>query len=58
MITDDLLNDTFIKEQGIFNPQGVSKLKEQLFSNNPNDAVAQVWSLIVFQFWWKKTIGN
>ncbi len=58
MITDDLLNDTFIKEQGIFDPRRISNLKEQLFSNNPNDAVAQVWGLIVFQYWWKKTIGK
>ncbi len=54
MITDDLLSDIFIKEQGIFNLQGVQNLKSQLFSNNPNDAIAQVWALIVFQYWWKK----
>lgn len=58
MITDELLNDKFIKEQGIFNPTAISNLKEQLFSINPNDAVANVWGLIVFQYWWKKTIGN
>jgi asparagine synthase (glutamine-hydrolysing) len=58
MITDDLLNDSFIKEQGIFNPEGIKNLKAQLFSNNPNDAVARIWGLIVFQFWWKKTIDK
>lgn len=58
MITDDLLNDTFIKEQGIFNPTAISNLKEQLFSINPNDTVAKVWGLIVFQYWWKKTMEN
>lgn len=58
MITDDLLNDTFIKEQGIFDPNAISNLKVQLFSINPNDAVAKVWGLIVFQYWWKKTMGN
>ncbi|MGQ0829018.1 MAG: asparagine synthase (glutamine-hydrolyzing) [Bacteroidota bacterium] len=58
MITDDLLNDKFIKEQGIFNPEEIKNLKIQLFSNSPNDSVAQVWALIVFQYWWKKTIGN
>jgi asparagine synthase (glutamine-hydrolysing) len=58
MITDDLLNDEFIKEQGIFNPKGISALKAQLFSNNPNDAVAKIWGLIVFQYWWKKNISN
>lgn len=57
MITDDLLNDEFIKEQNIFDVEGVRKLKAELFSNNPNDAVAQVWALIVFQYWWKKIIS-
>ncbi|MGZ4034280.1 MAG: asparagine synthase (glutamine-hydrolyzing) [Bacteroidia bacterium] len=54
MINNDLLDDKFISEQGIFNPQEIKKLKTQLFSNNPNDAVEKVWAIIVFQYWWKK----
>lgn len=54
MITDDLLSDKFIIEQDIFNLETIKKLKSELFSNNPNDAVAKVWALIVFQYWWKK----
>jgi asparagine synthase (glutamine-hydrolysing) len=54
LITEDLLSDTFIKEQGVFNVTAIQNIKAQLFSNNPNDAVAQVWGLIVFQYWWKK----
>lgn len=54
MITNELLEDKFIDEQGIFNLDEIKKLKAQLFSNNPNDAVEKVWALIVFQFWWKK----
>ena len=54
LITDDLLSDKFIKEQGIFNVEAIHNIKAQLFSNNPNDAVARVWALIVFQYWWKK----
>jgi asparagine synthase (glutamine-hydrolysing) len=54
MITDDLLSDKFITEQNIFNLNAIKKLKSELFSNNPNDAVAKVWALIVFQYWWKK----
>ncbi|MCW3083729.1 MAG: asparagine synthase [Bacteroidetes bacterium] len=54
MITDDLLKDDFIKEQNLFDPEAIKKLKTQLFSTNPNDAVAKVWALIVFQYWWKK----
>ncbi len=55
MITNDLLNDDFIDEQGIFDPSEIKKLKIQLFSTSPNDAVEKVWALIVFQYWWKKT---
>ena len=58
MITDDLLNDKFVQEQNIFSVEAIKNLKAKLFSNNPNDAVATVWALIVFQYWWKKEIGN
>jgi asparagine synthase (glutamine-hydrolysing) len=54
MITDELLSDSFIKEQNIFNPDTIKELKVQLFSSNPNDVVARIWALIVFQYWWKK----
>jgi asparagine synthase (glutamine-hydrolysing) len=53
MITDDLLDDTFIDEQQIFNVRAVKQLKQKLFSSNPGDAHATVWALIVFQTWWK-----
>jgi len=54
LITDDLLGEKFIQEQGLFNVEAITTLKAQLFSKNPNDAVARVWALIVFQHWWKK----
>ena len=54
MITNELLEDKFIDEQGIFNLDEIKKLKAQLFSSSPNDAVEKVWALIVFQYWWKK----
>ena len=53
LITGDLLNDRFIAEQGIFNLAAVQKLKATLFSNNPGDAHATIWALVVFQSWWK-----
>ena len=49
LITDDLLSDAFVEEQGIFDVQEVRKLKEKLFSNNPEDIHARIWALIVFQ---------
>ncbi|MBI2281032.1 MAG: asparagine synthase (glutamine-hydrolyzing) [Bacteroidetes bacterium] len=57
-IENDLLSDQFILEQGIFNVKTIQQLKKQLFSNNPNDAAATVWALIVFNTWWKKYLYN
>jgi len=54
MITDDLLSEQTIREQGIFNYEEIDLLKKQLFSSNPGDATARTWALIVFQHWYKK----
>lgn len=56
LITDDLLSDTFISEQGIFNVEAIINLKRKLFSNSPGDSQAQVWALVVFQYWWKRNM--
>jgi len=54
LITKDLLSDELIEEQGIFEVQEIQKLKQKLFSSNPEDMHARIWGLIVFQNWWKK----
>jgi asparagine synthase (glutamine-hydrolysing) len=56
LINDDLLADDFIEEQNIFNISETKKIKIRLQSNNPGDVLAQIWGLIVFQYWWKKNI--
>lgn len=56
LINDDLLNIDFIKSQNIFNYTEIERLKQKLFSKNPQDIHAQIWALIVFQVWWKKYI--
>jgi len=58
LINDDLLSDDFINEQNIFNLAEIKKIKTRLQSNNPGDVAAQIWGLIVFQYWWKKNIKN
>jgi asparagine synthase (glutamine-hydrolysing) len=50
---DELLGDSFIEEQKIFNLSSIQKLRAKLISNNPDDSVARIWALIVFQWWWK-----
>jgi len=54
LITDDLLGDSFISEQNIFDLDEIRKLKNKLFSGNPGDAHATIWAIVVFQWWWKK----
>jgi asparagine synthase (glutamine-hydrolysing) len=54
LIMDDLLEDKFILDQNIFNPVEIKNIKAKLFSSNPGDVHAQIWGLIVFQYWWKK----
>ena len=54
LIENDLLQDRFIEEQGIFDVSAIRRLKNTLFSSNPQDSHARVWGLLVFQYWWKK----
>lgn len=56
-IEDDLLKPSFVKEQGIFNPEAVAAMRTRLFSNDPGDVPATIWALIVFQRWWKNYIA-
>lgn len=58
LITDDLLSQKRIEEQGIFNYEAVKTLKQQLFSRNPGDVHARIWGLIVFQWWYKKIMSS
>lgn len=54
LIEDDLLKEDFVEAQGIFSVEEVQKLKQKLFSSNPEDVHARIWGLIVFQYWYKK----
>lgn len=58
MIETELLSEHFIKSQNLFNYSEIEKLKQQLFSPNPDDATAQIWALLVFQYWWKNFHNN
>jgi asparagine synthase (glutamine-hydrolysing) len=54
MITDDLLAEKKISEQGIFDTGEIKKILSKLYSSNPGDTPLLVWSLIVFQHWYRK----
>ncbi len=54
LIEDDLLARDFVETQNIFDYAQIDVLKKKLFSDNPGDTHATVWSLLVFQYWFKK----
>ena len=56
-IFDDVLQDDFIQDQRIFNLSHIQNLKKQMLSKNPHDVHAKIWSLIVFQNFYKKYIA-
>lgn len=58
LIDKDLLQDDFVRAQGIFDVPTVSSLKKQLHSSNPGDSHATIWALLVFQHWWKRYMAG
>jgi asparagine synthase (glutamine-hydrolysing) len=58
LIWNDLLSPDFLEAQGIFDNLAIELLLKRLESNNPGDAAARVWGLVVFQHWWKKYMDN
>lgn len=58
LVTNYLLKEDFVREQGIFNYEAIKILLDKLFTKHPEDAPEIIWSLIVFQYWWKKYMNN
>jgi asparagine synthase (glutamine-hydrolysing) len=56
MIQEYLLDEAFIKEQGLFNYAELKILFNTLLSSNPGESHARIWGLLVFQYWYKKYI--
>jgi asparagine synthase (glutamine-hydrolysing) len=54
LIENELLSESFIENQGLFQYRGINAMKKRLFSANPGDIEARIWGLVVFQYWWKK----
>jgi asparagine synthase (glutamine-hydrolysing) len=55
-LIDALLDEKFLREQNLFNPEAVKSIRKQMHSSNPGDSAARIWGLIVFQTWWKKYV--
>ncbi|MCC9169111.1 asparagine synthase (glutamine-hydrolyzing) [Pontibacter harenae] len=55
-LIDEHLSDKFIEAQGIFNLKEVKKTKNLFSSNNAAPVQTKLWTLLVFQDWWKRTM--
>ncbi|MFB6306257.1 MAG: asparagine synthase (glutamine-hydrolyzing) [Flavobacteriales bacterium] len=53
---DQYLSFSYIDRQGIFDPNEVEKIRNQLYTKNAEDSQARIWSLLCFQYWWNKNI--
>ena len=51
------LEDDFIKSQGVFKPETIRFLLEEVKKGNASTHQSVLWSLIVFQNWWKKYLS-
>jgi len=53
-IRNDWFDEKFIKHQGIFHPEKMQRLKNQVERGQGLRDQSFIWSVIVFQNWWKK----
>lgn len=51
---NELLSESAINKQGIFNFSKIHNQKNKLHSVNPSESPVHLWSLLVFQYWWNK----
>ena len=50
------LDKNFIEQQNIFNYTALKQVVEQALSANAGDATSVVWSILIFNYWYKQNI--
>jgi len=50
------LDKNFIEEQNLFNYEELKKLVKQSFSTNAGDSTSVIWSILIFNHWYKQNI--
>ena len=53
----ELLDENFIKAQGIFDSKEIEKLKNSVLNGQYYEQEA-VWNIIAFQYWWRKFLSK
>lgn len=50
------LNRNFIEYQNLFHYKELKQVVERALSNNPGDSASVVWSILIFNYWYKQHI--
>lgn len=53
-LTDDLLNESFISNQGIFDWKQIRRLVETFEKRGDINYANRIWNLLIFQLWYQK----
>jgi asparagine synthase (glutamine-hydrolysing) len=56
-IEKDLMSESYVREQGIFNYSAIKTLLEKVQSKNPGDSAARIWGLMLFNNWYRKNFN-
>lgn len=56
MLDSEMFSQEFIEEQGIFEYKPLRKLIKQINSTTFGEKIYLIWSVVVFQYWYKKYI--
>lgn len=55
-ILDELLSDEFIRQQGVYDEGYIQHVRNSIERGKGYDQ-AHIWSIVLFQYWWKKWIN-
>jgi asparagine synthase (glutamine-hydrolysing) len=56
LFNQEMFSENYIKRQNIFNWSTINRLKETNLSEGNSDKIYLIWSLIVFQYWYKNNL--
>ncbi|PKP23203.1 MAG: asparagine synthase (glutamine-hydrolyzing) [Bacteroidetes bacterium HGW-Bacteroidetes-21] len=53
-LLDEYTQPSYIERQGVFNINVIQALKKKSLATMSGDTPANLWAILVFQYWWKK----
>lgn len=57
-VQNEWLNTKEMEKENIFNVHEIKKIKQKLFSYNPENTPAIAWAIIVFRYWYNKNYNH